>query len=90
MMFFNDNLGMGIYCGFLTNKLKKMLPDTWWSLKLSEINRFLLHITAPLFKTSNILQIENLYKQKILQKAYKTYYSSTNEPLSDHPYNKRF
>ena len=50
---------------------------------------FLCH-TAPLFKTSNILQIENLYKQKILQKAHKIYYSSTNETSSDHPYNTRF
>ena len=50
---------------------------------------FLCH-TVPLFKTSNILQIENLYKQKILQKVHKIYYSSTNETSSDHPYNTRF
>ena len=40
--------------------------------------------TAPLFKTSNILQIENLYRQKILQKVHKIYYSSSNESFSDH------
>ena len=48
----------------------------------------MLHYTQ--FKIANILQIENLHGLKILQKAHKIYYSSTNESLSDHLYNTCF
>ena len=93
-----------LYNSLINSKLSYCL-DSWGNAPQTSLNKilllqkrilryifkkdFLCH-TAPLFKTSNILQIENLYKQKILQKAHKIYYSSTNETLSDHPYNTRF
>ena len=43
-----------------------------------------------MFYVTRLPYLKHLIFFKILHKAHKIYYSSTNETLSDHPYNTRF
>jgi len=93
-----------LYNSLINSKLSYCL-DSWGNASQTALNKILLlqkrilqyilkkdflHYTAPLFKKTNILQIENLYKLKILQKAHKFYYSNTKKSLIVHSYSTRF
>jgi len=59
-------------------------------MHLYKITQYCSYYKYYTTKKANILQIDNLYKLKILQKAHKFYYSNTNKSLTVHSYSTRF